>query len=610
MPEFLQFTFSGLTVGAVYALVALGFTLIYNASDVINFAQGEFVMLGGMTTVFLALAGVPLPLAACLAIVFTVIVGLALHRFAIEPARGASAVVLIIITIGASIFLRGAAQVVFDKRFHSLPPWFGNDAIRFGGAAILPQSLVVLAGAVVIVVLLWVFIDRTLLGKAIVAIAANQLAARLVGINPRRIVGLSFAISAAIGAVAGILIAPITLTSYDVGTLLGAQGLRCRDARRHGQRARRRGGRTPARIARGIRRRLPLVAVQGCGRVPRHLDRAVRHAARSLRPGVGRAGVSARVAMRAILQHRLASIPAMTAIVFVLPLFFPSGYYYRVAALVFVFALAATGLNLLMGLAGQVSLGHAGFMGIGAYAVAIAPTHLGVPSWLSLILGAALSALVAYLVGRPILRLKGHYLAVATLGFGLLLAIIFNNEARFTGGPDGMSVPRLALLGWPLRGPDTWYWITAVSFLIGATLALNLIDSPTGRALRAIHDSEVAARMLGVDVAQKKLAVFVLSAIYASIAGSYFALLNGHITPDVSGFLRSIELVAMVVLGGMGSIAGSLVGAALLVVLPQTLTFLHDYEHMVLGLIVMAVMIFLRAGIVPTLTNALAARRA
>ena len=309
--------------------------------------------------------------------------------------------------------------------------------------------------------------------------------------------------------------------------------------------------------------------------------------------------------MRAILQHRLASVPAMTAVVLLLPLLFPSGYYYRVAALVFVFALAATGLNLLMGLAGQVSLGHAGFMGIGAYAVAVGPTHLGVPSWLAFVMGAALSALVAYLVGRPILRLKGHYLAVATLGFGLLLAIVFSNEAGFTGGPDGMSVPRLVLFGWSLRGPDTWYWITAASFLIGATLALNLIDSPSGRALRAIHDSEVAARVLGVDVARKKLAVFVLSAIYASVAGSYFALLNGHITPDVSGFLRSIELVAMVVLGGMGSIAGSLVGAALLVVLPQTLTFLHDYEHMVLGLIVMAVMIFLRAGIVPTLTNAL-----
>ena len=314
--------------------------------------------------------------------------------------------------------------------------------------------------------------------------------------------------------------------------------------------------------------------------------------------------------MHAVLDHRLASVLVMAAVVIVVPLLFPSGYYYRVGALVFVFALASIGLNLLMGFAGQVSLGHAGFMGIGAYAVAIGPSHLGLPSWLSFVAGAVLSALVAFVVGRPILRLKGHYLAVATLGFGLLLAIVFTNEARFTGGPDGMAVPRLVLFGWSVRGADTWYWITAASFLIGAALALNLIESPTGRALRAIHDSEVAARVLGIDVARKKLAIFVVSAVYASVAGSYLALLNGHITPDVSGFLRSIELVAMVVLGGMGSVAGSLVGAALLVVLPQTLTFLHDYEHMALGLIVMAVMIFLRAGIVPTLTNALAARRA
>ena len=224
MAEFLQFAFSGLTVGAVYALVALGFTLIYNASDVVNFAQGEFVMLGGMTTVFLTLAGVPLPLAALMAVVAAVAVGIALHRFAIEPARGASTVVLIIITIGASIFLRGAAQIVFDKRFHSLPPLFGNDPIRIGGASILPQSLVVLAGAAAIVVLLWVFIDRTLFGKALIATASNRLAARLVGIDTRRMGGFSFAVSAAIGAIAGILITPITLTSYDVGTLLALKG--------------------------------------------------------------------------------------------------------------------------------------------------------------------------------------------------------------------------------------------------------------------------------------------------------------------------------------------------------------------------------------------------
>jgi len=213
-----------LTVGAIYALVALGFTLIYNASDIINFAQGEFVMLGGMTTVFMALAGVPLPLAALIAIIVTTGIGLALHRLAIEPARGASPVVLIMITIGASVFLRGVAQIVFDKRFHSLPPLLGADPIQIGGASVLPQSFVVLVGAGVIVILLWLFVERTLLGKAVIATAANRLAARLIGVDTRRIVDFSFAVSAAIGAIAGILVTPITLTSYDMGTLLALKG--------------------------------------------------------------------------------------------------------------------------------------------------------------------------------------------------------------------------------------------------------------------------------------------------------------------------------------------------------------------------------------------------
>jgi branched-chain amino acid transport system permease protein len=224
MAEFLQFCVSGLTVGAVYALVALGFTIIYNASDVVNFAQGEFVMIGGMATVFLTAAGVPLPVAALIAIAAAMVVGLALHRLAIEPARGASHVTLIIITIGASIFLRGLAQVVFDRQFHSLPAFSGDTPIRVAGAAILPQSFWVLAGAGLIVLALWAFFNRTLLGKAVLATAANRLAARLVGINTSFVVGFSFVVSAAIGAIAGILVTPITLTSYDIGTLLALKG--------------------------------------------------------------------------------------------------------------------------------------------------------------------------------------------------------------------------------------------------------------------------------------------------------------------------------------------------------------------------------------------------
>jgi branched-chain amino acid transport system permease protein len=224
LPELLQFIFSGLTVGAIYALIALGFTLIYNASDVINFAQGEFVMLGGMVTVFAAAAGVPLPLAALLAIAVAVATGVLLHRLAIEPARGASAVALIIITIGASILLRGLAAVIFDKRFHTLPPLVAGEPLRIGGASVLPQSLFVLLGCGTIVVALWLFLTKTLAGKAMLATAANRPAARLVGINTDRVVGLSFAVSAAIGAIGGILVTPITLTNYDVGTLLALKG--------------------------------------------------------------------------------------------------------------------------------------------------------------------------------------------------------------------------------------------------------------------------------------------------------------------------------------------------------------------------------------------------
>jgi branched-chain amino acid transport system permease protein len=224
MPEFVQFLVSGLTVGAVYALVALGFTLVYNASDVVNFAQGEFVMLGGMVTVFASAAGVPLPLAALLAVVVSIAVGLLLYWLAIEPARDASPVTLIIITIGASILLRGAAQILFDKQFHKLPSISGDTPVNLLGAAIQPQSFWVLGGTAVIVILLYIFLERTVVGKAVLATAANKLAARLVGINTATVMALAFGGSAAIGAVAGVLITPITLTSYDVGTMLALKG--------------------------------------------------------------------------------------------------------------------------------------------------------------------------------------------------------------------------------------------------------------------------------------------------------------------------------------------------------------------------------------------------
>jgi branched-chain amino acid transport system permease protein len=306
---------------------------------------------------------------------------------------------------------------------------------------------------------------------------------------------------------------------------------------------------------------------------------------------------------------KLVALGVLALLIALAPLLFPSSFYYRVGALIFVNGLAVTGLVILFGYAGQISLGHAGFAGIGAYATALAPGLLGVHPGIGLLLGAVLSGLVAFLIGRPILRLKGHYLAVATLGFGILVFITLNNESQLTGGPDGMPVEDLGLrdlaraLGLGLSTSEVWYWFMGLVLLAGAWLAMNLFQSPTGRALRALHDSETAARTHGVDVARYKLVAFVISAVYASLAGSLQALLNRFVTPDVAGFLHSVEWVVMTVLGGAGSVIGAIFGAAILTALPQALTVFQEYEHLILGAIMMLVMIFLREGLFPSVAR-------
>ena len=224
LAQLLQFLFSGITVGATYALAALGFTLIYNASNVINFAQGEFIMLGGMLAVLFTQAGLPLPAALLLAILVPAVVGVLIEKLAIEPVKGAETVTLIIITIGASLVIRGLVQVFLGKNTHSLPAFSGDAPIELLGATLMPQSLWVLGVTAVVVVLLWYFFNRTLTGKAMLATSFNRVAAELVGINTNGVLFMSFAMSAALGALGGILITPITLTSYDVGIMLGLKG--------------------------------------------------------------------------------------------------------------------------------------------------------------------------------------------------------------------------------------------------------------------------------------------------------------------------------------------------------------------------------------------------
>ena len=255
------------------------------------------------------------------------------------------------------------------------------------------------------------------------------------------------------------------------------------------------------------------------------------------------------------------------------------------------------GLSLLMGYAGQISLGHAAFFGLGAYSSGVLVTKYSFHPLAAFGAGIFLSALIAFLVGKPTLRLKGHYMAVATLGFGEIIFIVFNELSPLTGGPSGLSgIPPLTFGGVTIEGPLYLYlvWALVIFLLI---FSLNVINSRVGRALRAVHGSELAAGAMGVDAPRYKLGVFVLSAVYASIAGSLYAHFITFISPSSFSLMFSILLLMMVVVGGTETIWGALLGAAVLTLLPQYLRGLEDFEVLAYGAILMAVLLFMPKGI-------------
>lgn len=307
--------------------------------------------------------------------------------------------------------------------------------------------------------------------------------------------------------------------------------------------------------------------------------------------------------------RRSSGLAALALVVLLLPLALQNNYHYEVAILVGLNAIVCVGLNLLIGYAGQISLGHAGFFGLGAYGSAILTVRYGWPPFGAMLAATAGVALLAWVIGRPILRLRGHYLAMATLGMGIIISIVIVTEDRLTGGPDGMAVPALGLFGLALAGERLWYWMVGGTLLVAVWLALNLVDSPHGRALRALHGSEIGAEVTGIDSASHKVRVFVISAVYAAVAGSLTAHYAGFVTPAKVTFFHSIELVTMVVFGGMASTFGAVVGAALLTTLPQALTVFKEYEMVMFGAVMMLTMIFMPKGLVPTLAARFAARR-
>ncbi len=292
-------------------------------------------------------------------------------------------------------------------------------------------------------------------------------------------------------------------------------------------------------------------------------------------------------------------------VVIVAGLVITNPYHLQVLSFIGIYTLLALGLNMLMGYAGQISLGHAAFFGLGAYTTAVLTVHFGWSPWCALPVALGLTAGVSFLVALPMLKLHGFYLGMGTLGFGMIGYILFRGWAGVTGGDSGLvGIPPLSVGSVELTSKTTYYFLVWACVTVGFVVCERVVDSRIGRALRAIHDSEQAAGAMGIDTARLKVNVFVLSAVFSALAGFLYAHMVTFISPSSFDFLVSVRMVTMVVVGGMASIWGSLLGASLLTLLPEWLQVFVDYEMMVYGLVLMVVMIFLPQGLTRGLLDA------
>lgn len=290
--------------------------------------------------------------------------------------------------------------------------------------------------------------------------------------------------------------------------------------------------------------------------------------------------------------------PIFLAVIVLIGLMTGNSYHLQLLTFIGINTLLALGLNMLMGYAGQISLGHAAFYGIGAYTTGVLTANLNWSPWLALPTAILLTAVVAFLVALPMLKLTGYYLGMGTLGFGMIVFILIRQWAQVTGGDSGLvGIPSLTVGPFSLASGRAYFYLVWAVVVVSFVICERLVDSRVGRALRAIHDGEHVAAAMGIDTSRLKTGVFVLSAVFAALAGFLYAHLVSFISPNSFDFLVSVRLVTMVVIGGMASIWGSLFGASLLTFLPEWLHVFSDYEMIVYGTILMVIMIFLPQGL-------------
>jgi len=304
------------------------------------------------------------------------------------------------------------------------------------------------------------------------------------------------------------------------------------------------------------------------------------------------------------LRSYFVVLPILIASILIFPLAFPDSYWITVLIYAGIYGLIVVGYDLLLGYCGQISLGHNGLFAIGAYATAIATTWFGWPSLLAIAGGIFITCLIAFVVGIPTLRLKGYYLAIATMGFGFIVEALIRTQ--FLGGSSGISgIPPLSILGYSFDTDRSYYYLVWTVVFLLVIVCLRIGETALGRSMKAVHTDEEAAACMGINVARTKIQAFVFSAALAALAGSLYAHYGAIISPNSFNIMLSVKLLLMLFLGGAGSIYGGLIGALILFALPEFLGHLERLELLLEGLAFMLILIFLPGGLVGGLNKLL-----
>ncbi|BBK30453.1 amino acid/amide ABC transporter membrane protein 1 (HAAT family) /amino acid/amide ABC transporter membrane protein 2 (HAAT family) [Stella humosa] len=599
-----QLVLSGLTIGCVYSLVGLGFALTLRATELINFAQGEMVMLGGFLGLSLLLfTGLPYAVVFLLVLLATGLVGVLLERTILRPIldRRAPLLNLLIATLGLSIAMQAVAIIIWGREPIAYPVLFSAEPIIVFGLRVQALNLWILGLGLGVMAALQYFFQRTMAGISWRAASLDPSTAALYGVNRRRNVALTFGISGALGGAAGVLIAPMFFASFGighgviikafaagaiggfgiVGTMLGGLALGVIETLAAGT--------ISSEYKNVITYSALLVILMAFYRPTSRTGRSITEGAKVATSGA--VELLSRGTGRAVLV--LGGIFALWLGFLLLA----DTYALRITNMALLSAIAVLGLQLIVGYTGAFSFGHAAFYGVGAYASALLTMKLGVPFVLAVPLAAMLAGLAGLLVA-PLLRLSGHFLAIGTLAMGEIVNLLMLNWKWLTNGAYGIyGIPLPNFAGWELESEEGFF------VLISGVLALTwfflrrLTRSRFGRSLVAVRENELAAVASGIPADRQKIVAFVIGTACAGLAGALYAHYIAYINPESFHFLTSVQMVTMVVIGGLGSLPGGIVGALVVSLLPEVLRVLADYRLVVYGGLLILFMMFLPGGL-------------